>query len=197
LLDTTRVALDLSQYKPPVIRWRWLLDRWWWLWLRIVWWLECLLKLWRRLLFSMPTQLQTQRCWAACSVSVSLFYDSASGWTQCSVVNAELGQTTCCQNGSTSQCTSRGTWTCAQEDAQSGELVCRHGDDHAVRQLGHPAGDVHQRESEHRFLDARLLHGAVAPSIVTPSFRPPPSTPSGGRWRRPAATRAGPAAPSR
>jgi hypothetical protein len=47
LLDTTRVALDLSQYKPPVIRWRWLLDRWWWLWLRIVWWLECLLKLWR------------------------------------------------------------------------------------------------------------------------------------------------------
>jgi hypothetical protein len=104
LLDQTRIPLDLSQDQPPAIRWRWFLDRWWWCWRRIIWWLECLLKLWRRLVFTMQAQLQTQWCWAASSVSVSLFYDNASTWTQCSVVNAELGQTTCCQNGSTSQC---------------------------------------------------------------------------------------------
>src|SRR5215212_9673493 len=50
------------------------------------------------------TRLQTQWCWAACSVSVAQFYDNASTWTQCAVVNAEFGQTTCCQNGSTAQC---------------------------------------------------------------------------------------------
>jgi hypothetical protein len=104
LLDQTRIPLDLSEHQPLAMRWRWFLDRWWWFWRRIIWWLECVLKLWRRLGFAMQAQLQTQWCWAACSVSVSLFYDSASSWTQCSVVNAELGQTTCCQNGSTSQC---------------------------------------------------------------------------------------------
>src|SRR5687768_8471237 len=82
LLDQTRIPLDLSQYRTPVMRWRWFLDRWWWCWQRLIWWLECLLRLWRRLPFTMQAQLQTQ----------------------CSVVNAELGQTTCCQNGSTAQC---------------------------------------------------------------------------------------------
>ena len=38
------------------------------------------------------------------STSVSHFYDPASPWAQCEVVNAELGQTTCCQNGSSSAC---------------------------------------------------------------------------------------------
>jgi len=104
LLDETRIPLDLSEHITPAIRWRWFLDRTWWLWWRIILWLECWLKLWRRLAFTMQAQLQTQWCWAANSVSVSLFYDSASGWTQCAVVNAELGQSTCCQNGSTSQC---------------------------------------------------------------------------------------------
>lgn len=49
-------------------------------------------------------QQQTQWCWAAVSNSVSHFYDAASTWTQCSVVNAELGQSTCCTSGSSSAC---------------------------------------------------------------------------------------------
>jgi len=49
-------------------------------------------------------QQQTQWCWAAVSNSVSHFYDAGSTWTQCTIVNAELGQTTCCTNGSTAGC---------------------------------------------------------------------------------------------
>jgi hypothetical protein len=49
-------------------------------------------------------QQQTQWCWAAVSNSVSHFYDAGSTWTQCSIVNAELGQSTCCTNGSSSAC---------------------------------------------------------------------------------------------
>ncbi len=49
-------------------------------------------------------QQQTQWCWAAVSNSVSHFYDAASTWTQCTIVNAELGQTGCCTNGSTAAC---------------------------------------------------------------------------------------------
>jgi len=49
-------------------------------------------------------QQQTQWCWAAVSNSVSHFYDAASTWTQCTIVNAELGQTTCCTNGSSAAC---------------------------------------------------------------------------------------------
>lgn len=49
-------------------------------------------------------QQQTNWCWAAVSNSVSHFYDAASTWSQCTIVNAELGQTTCCTNGSSSAC---------------------------------------------------------------------------------------------
>jgi hypothetical protein len=49
-------------------------------------------------------QQQTQWCWAAVSNSVSHFYDAGSTWTQCAIVNAELGQTACCTNGSSSAC---------------------------------------------------------------------------------------------
>lgn len=49
-------------------------------------------------------QQQTQWCWAGVSNSVSHFYDAGSTWTQCTIVNAELGQTTCCTNGSTATC---------------------------------------------------------------------------------------------
>jgi hypothetical protein len=49
-------------------------------------------------------QQQTQWCWAAVSNSVSHFYDAGSTWSQCTIVNAELGQTTCCTNGSTAGC---------------------------------------------------------------------------------------------
>jgi hypothetical protein len=59
---------------------------------------------WRRLAFDMQAQLQTQWCWSAVSTSASRFYDAASSWTQCTVVNAELSQATCCADGSTSQC---------------------------------------------------------------------------------------------
>jgi len=49
-------------------------------------------------------QQQTQWCWAAVSNSVSHYYDAGSTWTQCTIVNAELGQTGCCTNGATAAC---------------------------------------------------------------------------------------------
>jgi Papain-like cysteine protease AvrRpt2 len=58
----------------------------------------------RVLELSMQSQQQTEWCWSATSVSVSHFYDSGSTWTQCLLVNNALGQTTCCNNGGTSQC---------------------------------------------------------------------------------------------
>jgi len=54
--------------------------------------------------FTEQHQEQDQWCWAAVSVSVSHFYDAASTWTQCDLVNAELNRSDCCWNGSTSQC---------------------------------------------------------------------------------------------
>ena len=54
--------------------------------------------------FTGQTQQQSEWCWSAVSVSISLFYNAGSGWTQCSMANQELGQATCCQNGSTMQC---------------------------------------------------------------------------------------------
>jgi papain like cysteine protease AvrRpt2 len=60
--------------------------------------------LWQRIPFVMQHQQQTQWCWAAVSVSVSHYYSPWSGWTQCAMVNAELGQTTCCIDGASAQC---------------------------------------------------------------------------------------------
>lgn len=54
--------------------------------------------------FVMQHQAQTQWCWSATSVSTSHFYNAASAWTQCVMVNDEFSQTTCCIDGSTSQC---------------------------------------------------------------------------------------------
>ncbi len=54
--------------------------------------------------FNMQAQLQSQWCWSAVATSTSLYYDANSGWTQCTLVNAELGQTTCCANGATVAC---------------------------------------------------------------------------------------------
>ena len=54
--------------------------------------------------FVMQPQQQTQWCWAANSVSVNLYYNPASGQTQCAVANIAMGQTTCCADGSTAQC---------------------------------------------------------------------------------------------
>ena len=54
--------------------------------------------------FNMQRQLQTNWCWSAVSTSVSLFYNMASTWTQCNLVDAELNQTTCCSNGASTAC---------------------------------------------------------------------------------------------
>lgn len=49
-------------------------------------------------------QQQTLWCWAAVADSISHFYDPGSAWTQCTIANAELAQTTCCANGATAVC---------------------------------------------------------------------------------------------
>jgi hypothetical protein len=54
--------------------------------------------------FSMQRQEQTQWCWSAVATSVSHFFDPASKWRQCVLVNEELGQSNCCQNGSSTEC---------------------------------------------------------------------------------------------
>jgi hypothetical protein len=59
---------------------------------------------WSRLNFAMQHQAQSEWCWAATSVSVSAYYDPGSGWTQCTMVNAEMGLATCCEDGSSEAC---------------------------------------------------------------------------------------------
>lgn len=53
---------------------------------------------------AVPHQLQTQWCWAAVSLGVASMHNAATAWTQCSIVNAELNQQACCQNGTTANC---------------------------------------------------------------------------------------------
>jgi hypothetical protein len=52
----------------------------------------------KRLGFNMQPQLASNWCWAATSNSVSHFYWFASTWTQCKIVNAELGRTDACNS---------------------------------------------------------------------------------------------------
>jgi hypothetical protein len=54
--------------------------------------------------FAMQRQEQTEWCWSATSVSVNLYFNASSGQRQCSLVNAALGQTTCCTNGGSDVC---------------------------------------------------------------------------------------------
>lgn len=58
--------------------------------------------------FVMQHQIQGEWCWAAVSVSVGGYYGtpgpSGGFWQQCEMANAELGQSTCCANGSTTAC---------------------------------------------------------------------------------------------
>jgi hypothetical protein len=49
-------------------------------------------------------QQQSEWCWAATTVSITLYYDPTSTWTQCSLANHVFGQTTCCQNGGSAMC---------------------------------------------------------------------------------------------
>lgn len=59
----------------------------------------------QRLDFAMQHQQQTQWCWAATSTSVAAYYDAATAWTQCTVVNAEVGRNDCCGGaGSVAPC---------------------------------------------------------------------------------------------
>lgn len=50
----------------------------------------------QRLNFAEQHQQQTQWCWAATSVSINAYYNPATAWTQCSLVNAEYGRNDCC-----------------------------------------------------------------------------------------------------
>jgi hypothetical protein len=53
---------------------------------------------------SLQHQLQTNWCWAACASSASGFYDPATTWGQCAVVNAELEKGECCAEGGSGAC---------------------------------------------------------------------------------------------
>jgi hypothetical protein len=61
-----------------------------------------------QLAFTMQSQQQTNWCWAAVATSIADYFStsgpSGGPWQQCELVNAELGQTTCCQDGSTGNC---------------------------------------------------------------------------------------------
>jgi hypothetical protein len=57
-----------------------------------------------RLRLTVEPSAQTEWCWAAVSASVARFYSPASPWTQCAIVNQELGQSVCCSEGSSSAC---------------------------------------------------------------------------------------------
>jgi hypothetical protein len=50
----------------------------------------------KQLAFTMQAQLESNWCWAATSNGVSHFYWFHSTWTQCKIVNAELGRTDAC-----------------------------------------------------------------------------------------------------
>ncbi|MFE5536460.1 papain-like cysteine protease family protein [Streptomyces sp. NPDC056492] len=54
--------------------------------------------------FFMYRQEQAKWCWAATAVSVSHYYDVASPWIQCILVDDEFGSANCCANGSTPAC---------------------------------------------------------------------------------------------
>ena len=58
---------------------------------------------WKRLNLSMQRQLQDNWCWAAVSTSVAHYFGK-SDWTQCSVVGKEVGDSSCCANGSSAKC---------------------------------------------------------------------------------------------
>ena len=58
----------------------------------------------RTVTISVQRQLQSNWCWAACASSASGFFDQASVWGQCAVVNAELDTKQCCADGGSPKC---------------------------------------------------------------------------------------------
>jgi hypothetical protein len=71
----------------------------------------------QQLNMQMQQQAQTQWCWCAVSVSISHYFSAASTWTQCAMANAQLGQATCCQDGTTDQCNQPSTLDTALQRA--------------------------------------------------------------------------------
>ena len=61
-----------------------------------------------KLRFVMQRQTQGNWCWAATSVSIANYYGT-TGWTQCSMANAELGRSDCCGGGASGPCNVYGT----------------------------------------------------------------------------------------
>src|SRR5688500_16072039 len=49
-------------------------------------------------------QLQDNWCWAACTATAAAFFNPSSRWSQCAIVNSELGECTCCEAGATGAC---------------------------------------------------------------------------------------------
>ena len=56
------------------------------------------------LFFNMQSQQHGYWCWAATAASLSHYFDPASSWCQCDIVNAILSNSTCCDNGGTTGC---------------------------------------------------------------------------------------------
>jgi hypothetical protein len=54
--------------------------------------------------FTMQDQEAEQWCWAAVSSSTSRFYNPASPWTQCKIVDKRRGRTDCCVNKGSESC---------------------------------------------------------------------------------------------
>lgn len=54
--------------------------------------------------FECQHQQQTYWCWAATSVSVECFYNPASTWTQCKMLNSASGYGDCCGAGASGHC---------------------------------------------------------------------------------------------
>ena len=75
----------------------------------------------RCLCFTMQHQEQTQWCWSATATSVALYYNAASTWTQCTLVNAELGRSDCCSNPSSADCNQ--PWTLSTVLTRVGHLA--------------------------------------------------------------------------
>jgi hypothetical protein len=64
----------------------------------------------QRLDFTVEHQQQTNWCWSATSVSIARFYNPQTGWTQCSLVNAEFGRNDCCGAAASGAACNQGWW---------------------------------------------------------------------------------------
>lgn len=58
----------------------------------------------RALPISIQHQLQSNWCWAACASTMAGFYNPATTWGQCKLVNAELNRPSCCEDGGSGDC---------------------------------------------------------------------------------------------